>query len=101
MQRLFIAAHLPEAYLVHGLLTQAGIAARVFNEYAQGAMGELPPTGVHPEVWIEDVRDQALARHIIERYEHARTITGSRVCPACGEENPAGFEVCWHCNTPF
>jgi hypothetical protein len=101
MRRLFVAAHVPEAYLVRGLLAHAGIAARVFNEYSQGALGELPPTVIHPEVWIEDDRDLALARRIIERYEHDRAATGSRRCPACGEENPAGFEVCWHCGKPF
>lgn len=101
MQRLFVAAHLPEAHLVRDLLAHAGIAARVFNEYAQGAMGELPPAAIHPEVWIDDERDLAPARRIIERYEHERAGTGSRHCPACGEENPAGFEVCWQCQKPF
>lgn len=101
MKRLFVAAHLPEAYLVHGLLAQAGIAARVFNEYSQGALGELPPTVIRPEVWIDDDRDLGLARGIVERYERDRTATGSRRCPSCGEENPAAFEVCWQCRKQF
>lgn len=101
MQRLFVAAHLPEAHLVRGLLAHAGIAARVFNEYAQGAMGELPPATIHPEVWIDDERDLALARRVIERYEHDRASTGSRRCPACGEESPTSFDVCWQCQKPF
>jgi hypothetical protein len=101
MQRVYTAAHLPEAYLVRGLLANAGIAACVFNEYALGAMGELPPAVIHPEVWLEDDRDFALARRVIERYEQDRAATGNRTCPGCGEENPAGFEVCWHCRKPF
>jgi hypothetical protein len=101
MQRLFVAAHLPEAYLVRGLLANAGIEARVFNEYAQGAMGELPPAVIHPEVWLEDDRDLDRARRVLEGYAQGHAAAGSRTCPGCGEENPAGFEVCWHCQKPL
>lgn len=86
---------------MHGLLAQAGIAARVFNEYAAGALGELPAAAIHPEVWIEDERDFVLARQVVDRYQHDRAAAGSRRCPAGGEESPAGFEVCWQCRKPF
>jgi hypothetical protein len=26
--------------------------------------------------------------------------TADWACPACGEENPGNFEVCWNCGTP-
>jgi hypothetical protein len=101
MKRLYSAANLPEAHLLCGLLATRGIAARVLNEYALGALGELPPTAVHPEVWIEDERDLGLARQLIAAWERDRNRAGSRRCPGCGEENPAAFEVCWNCRKPL
>ncbi len=41
MRRLFLAADLPEAHLVLQLLKHAGIEARVFDETAQGGLGEI------------------------------------------------------------
>lgn len=101
MQRVYTAAHLPEAHLVRGLLAASGIAARVFNEYAPGALGDLPAASAYPELWVDDDRDLERARRVIERYEHERPAAGSRSCPACGEANPAGFEICWHCQKPL
>ena len=95
MERIYQANNLPEAYLLRGLLAQAGIDVRIFNENAQGAMGEIPFTQAYPELWLADMgrRDEALA--IIAGYEHNSTV--SRDCPCCGEENPQTFELCWHC----
>ena len=44
MRRVYTAAPLPEAHLMLQQLESAGINARVFNENAQGATGELPVT---------------------------------------------------------
>jgi hypothetical protein len=101
MQRLYSAANLPEAHLVRGLLMAAGIEARVFNEYASGALGELPFAEVAPLVWIEEERDLIRARQIIATYEHAAAAPGVTRCPACGEESPRDFAVCWHCQRPL
>lgn len=101
MTRLYVAAHLPEAHLVRGLLQAAGIEARVFNEYAPGGLGDLPAAAAYPEVWIEEERDFARARGIVENYERRRPVAGTRTCPACGEDSPAGFELCWQCQKPL
>ena len=71
MQRLYSASNLPEAHLVRGLLAVAGIEARVFNEYAGGALGELPFAEVAPSVWIEKERDLTRARQVVATYENA------------------------------
>ena len=101
MQRLYSAANLPEAYLVRGLLAAAGIEARVFNEYAGGALGELPFTEVAPSVWIEEERDLTRARQVIASYEKPATAPGSTRCDACGEESPRDFSICWQCQRPL
>jgi Putative prokaryotic signal transducing protein len=101
MQRLYVAAHLPEAHLVRGLLAAAGIEARVFNEYSPGALGELPAAAAWPEVWIDEPRDLARARQIVESYERDSAVPGTQRCPACGEDSPRAFAVCWQCQRPL
>jgi hypothetical protein len=101
MQRLYSAANLPEAHLVRGLLMAAGIEARVLNEYASGALGELPFAEVAPSVWIEQDRDLVRARQLITSYEQTTTTSGVTYCRACGEESPHDFAVCWKCQRPL
>jgi hypothetical protein len=98
MQRLYRAANLPEAYLLRELLARAGIETVVFNEHAQGGLGEIPFTQAYPELWLTDERDAARARGVIEAYESpGRSGASDSICPACGEDNPRGFELCWRC----
>lgn len=96
MHKLYTAANLPEAYIVLHLLTQARIEAHVFNENAQGALGEIPFTHAYPEVWLVDEADMARARDVVAGYERS-SIEGHVRCPGCGEENPANFQSCWNC----
>jgi hypothetical protein len=60
-------------------------------------MGELPIEASLPQVWVERDDDAPRARDIIHEY-FKRTPTGPPVrCPACGEENPSTFDLCWNC----
>ena len=96
MQKVYAAANVGEAYLLLHRLAHAGIAARVFNEHAGGAVGEIPFTHAYPELWIEHDRDLERARALIAEYE--RGAAGpARACPACGESNPPTFDSCWRC----
>jgi hypothetical protein len=97
MRRLYSAATLPDAHLVRGLLAQAGIEARVFNENAQGGMGEIPFTQAWPEVWVVDDADFERAGEIVRQFERPAASGPARACGQCSEENPANFQVCWHC----
>jgi hypothetical protein len=101
MQRLYSAANLPEAHLVRGLLTAAGIESRVLNEYAGGALGELPFAEAAPSVWIEEECDLSRARYVISSYEHAVTVPGVMRCDHCGEDSPRDFSICWQCQRPL
>lgn len=96
MQRLYAAANLPEAYIVLELLRAAGIEARVFNENAQGGLGEIPFTHAYPELWVLDEADLVRARQVIAEYERS-SVGRDVVCAACGEQNPDSFQICWHC----
>jgi hypothetical protein len=101
MQRLYTAANLPEAYLLVQLLARAGIEARVFNEHAQGGLGEIPFLHTYPEVWLMEPAEEERARRLLAAYESADPGPGTRRCPGCGEENPQTFELCWHCGAPL
>jgi predicted aconitase len=96
MVRVYSAPTLPDAHLIAALLGQEGIEARVFNENAQGGLGEIPFMHAWPEVWVIDERFANRARELIRALE--RTDTTSQVtCTACGETNPSNFQLCWNC----
>ena len=100
MRRIYTAAHLPQAYLLLHLLDAAGIKAKVFNENAQGGVGELPFTHTYPEVWLEHSGDEPRAREIIVEFEHdLREPNGFLSCQRCAEDNPDTFDVCWNCGS--
>ena len=101
MQRIFTAGSLVEAYLVQQLLESNSIRSIVFNENAQGAVGELPITEVWPEVWIEDHNFIKVAKAIIRGYENNQMTQPSHLCSSCAEQNPGNFELCWSCGATF
>lgn len=97
MIQVYQAADLQEAHIVLGLLTQARIEARIFNEHARGGLGDIPFGETYPTIWVEDERDEVRARNIIRDYQSQPVATGVVFCPECGEESPAHFAVCWKC----
>ena len=97
MQRIFIASHRVEAYLLVDRLAHAGIKAHVFNEHTSSIVGEVPPDVAQPQVWLDDDADRALAETVLLAYQEERNRVGSTVCAKCGEENPATFDLCWKC----
>ena len=101
MLKIYSAQTLPDAHLVRGLLAQAGIDARVFNENAQSVMGEIPFHHAWPEVWIMDEGDAKQARDLIHHIEQPQDRSSPALCPHCHEENPANFHTCWKCGREF
>ena len=78
------------------LLADRGIRARIFNANASSLAGELPIDAALPQLWVDDPADATRAREVIDAF--ARSPAGApRKCPACGEENPGSFELCWAC----
>jgi hypothetical protein len=96
LKRLCSAANLPEAHILAGWLAQRGIRVRVFNANAAGALGEIPVDAAAPQLWLEDARDDERARRALEEFR-AQGSGPARRCPACGEDNPPAFELCWAC----
>jgi len=97
MFKFYTAANLAEAYLIRGLLSADRIESKIFNENAQGAVGEIPFTQAYPEIWLVDEVDLPRARKLILKYECSVDDGRFIVCTSCGENSPLNFEVCWNC----
>jgi hypothetical protein len=102
MKRVYVAANPAEAHLVRGLLEAEGIAAEVHGEDLFGARGAVPATPeTAPTVWVVEDADGDRGLEIAQNYERANAAPPSDAapwtCPACGEENEAGFGACWKC----
>src|SRR5688500_11463837 len=97
MKRVHAASNLPEAHLLVGLLGQHGIAARIFNANASSLAGEIPVDQARPQVWVDDPAQFEAARRLIDQYLRTKPWSPPRKCPACGEESPGSFELCWAC----
>ncbi len=96
MKRIYVASQRLDAYLLRDALVQRGIEARVFNEYAQGGLGDIPLDAVQPQVWVED-EDVERACAVVGEFRCRGTPTANRLCAYCGEINPGTFELCWKC----
>ena len=99
MKKLYSAVSLPDAHLIRNLLGEAGIEAHVFNENAQGGVGQLPVMEAYPQIWIVDERDLARARKLIEAFESMPAIGNNLRCAQCAEDNPSTFQLCWNCGS--
>ena len=97
MRRLYIAADLTEARLVADLLEAAGIEVEIFNQFASGALGELPFTEVAPEIWLREETDEAQARRLVAEFASRPREPETRFCPHCHTANPETFAICWRC----
>lgn len=98
MERLYIAGNLQEAHLLLHRLETERIEARIFNENAHGAMGELPFTHTYPEIWLVNIDDLDRAKKVVVEYERPIATVDNQKCRNCGEESPGTFEVCWQCH---
>ncbi len=82
---------------VYNLLVAEGIRCQTRNMGLVGAAGELPPTAIWPEVWVEREIDYQRAEEVVTRALSGDTEAEPWTCPGCGEELEGQFEQCWHC----
>jgi hypothetical protein len=100
---LYSAQDLMDAQMLGDRLASAGIEFVIRNLHLQGAVGELPAS-IRPEVCLVRRGDLARAEVLKAEFERnrAQPVSGEeRRCEACGEMNPANFELCWSCRAAF
>ena len=102
MQRVYSSASLWEAREILALLRQQRIPAMLLNENVAGTPGVLPfnpGMTADAEVWVLDPALVERCERLIAEFQAASQARGEGAwrCAACGEENPAGFDLCWAC----
>lgn len=91
---VFSSLNMAEVHLVRSMLTREGIGARLRRQFLAPLMGEIPADDARAELLVAaDAAPAATA--LIDAARHARDV--ERPCPACGEQNPGAFELCWSC----
>ncbi|AAZ97668.1 conserved hypothetical protein [Thiobacillus denitrificans ATCC 25259] len=100
MKRVHVAPTLLDAQLAADALSSLGIATRILNANAAGALGELPFLQVQPEVWVDDDAQAGRAREVLAAL-HAAIPRTEKTCPRCAERNPGNFLSCWQCGAPL
>lgn len=80
------------------LLEQAGIDTEMRNEYASSGVGELGFTDAWPSLWVINDGDYSRACKLVKT-AFTDEPGADWLCQQCGESNPSGFELCWHCET--
>lgn len=81
-------------------LAAEDIKLLIKNEFAQGAIGELPPTDALPQIWVLNDSDFEQAQQIcIEVEKQQQQLSDDWLCVHCSETNASSFEYCWQCQT--
>lgn len=99
MHVVFVAQDLWEAQLLLDQLAELWIPARIDNALSMSAYGELPYLASRPRVVVERDGDLERAQAAVAEFEARRRakLDGVKRCPACGDESPENFELCWKC----
>ncbi|KGC03150.1 DUF2007 domain-containing protein [Burkholderia multivorans] len=96
----FKAPDLATAQHWANVLEAAGIGCELHNRYATGALGGIPVDACAPELWLDDERDDALARRLLDAASRGPAAGAAPWrCRHCGEALEAQFTACWHCGT--
>lgn len=92
-----------EASMAKSLLESRGIIGTAMGGELNNMLWHLGPTisGVELQVAAEDAER---ATEILEAFLESQNQSRPQIdwiCPHCGEDVEAEFEVCWSCGTPF
>lgn len=92
---IYQAANSIQAHCIKGMLEQTGIEVTLTGEALQGAVGELPATGLTIDLYIHPAQ-MPRAEKLISMYENASPTQWR--CTNCHEINESTFEICWQCS---
>lgn len=84
---------------MRNILETAGIRCQVRHLGLVGAAGELPPTAIWPELWVERPIDHERAEALIAEALADPPAGPDWHCSNCGERLEAQFDCCWRCET--
>jgi len=99
MLKFYEARDSLEARQLIDALAAHRIEATVLGEYLSGAAGELSALNF-PWVWLISNDDLPVAQGVLDGFLASRgslPTKGPWVCPGCGAQVDAGFDICWKC----
>lgn len=102
MLKFYEARDSLEARQLVDALAAHRIEATILGEYLGGGAGELPAFNF-PWVWLINNRDLGAAQEVLDGFLASRGSlpkAGPWICPTCGAEVDAGFDICWQCASP-
>ncbi|WJG08663.1 DUF2007 domain-containing protein [Aliiglaciecola sp. LCG003] len=99
MQKIYWHNDRFRVYQIKQILDDHQIPNFIKNEFAIGAIGELSPMDIMPEVWLTDDGWEAKARSLIAEFNQPAESTQSWQCPQCQESNEGNFSICWNCSS--
>ncbi len=81
---------------LRNLLESEGMACRMKNEFLYSAAGEIPPTEIWPEIWVDE-SDLERAQAIIDAALADKSGLPKWQCSECKEWSEGQFTACWRC----
>lgn len=97
MKRVYVSHSPLQVAHMRNLLELEGIRCRTRHMGLVGGAGELPPTAIWPELWVERALDADRAERIIRDAERPLPGGDAWTCPVCGELLEPQFDACWRC----
>lgn len=97
MIKVFTAQDFIEVAFWKNYLEQAGISCQIRNEFLGSAMGEIPPIECWPELWLDDERDEVIAKKHLASDPLGEKNLADWTCAHCGEQSEGQFSHCWYC----
>ena len=99
MKKIYLARDYIEAERIQEFLQERGVEVYLSDVFTHSLQAANPMA--FPAVWVGEGEHGDYIRRMIDGFlaqEYASTAgTASCQCPACGEVNPPGFELCWQC----
>ena len=97
MQLIYSDSNPLIVFNLKNILTNEGIQCHIRNDCLSSTAGEVPPTEVWPELWVERERDYEKAKSLLDKALQGDAEATSWFCYKCSETNEPAFEVCWKC----
>ena len=100
MKELFRELDFTKVGYYQSILESQGIKTFIKNRDLAGLAGEA---AIMPDVWpalcvVEDEDYERAMQEIRDNINHnAERVDIEVNCPACNEENPGNFDLCWSC----
>ena len=81
---------------LRNLLEGELITCQLKNEFLYSGAGEIPPTEIWPELWVDE-DDFEKAKTLLDEARADKSDLPQWQCRKCGEWVEGQFAVCWNC----